>query len=113
KMNQTFFQKKFRNTCVLMYPIGFAILSFGILSSCSEGNSKSVTSEEEVSVPVLELTSKSIEVPQTYVTDIQAVQFVEIRAKVEGCVDKIFVDEGQYVGMGTPLFQLSSFEFNE
>ncbi|HLT06890.1 MAG TPA: efflux RND transporter periplasmic adaptor subunit [Cyclobacteriaceae bacterium] len=112
-MNQTFFQKKFRNTCVLMYPIGFAILSFGILSSCSEGNSKSVTSEEEVSVPVLELTSKSIEVPQTYVTDIQAVQFVEIRAKVEGFVDKIFVDEGQYVGKGTPLFQLSSFEFNE
>src|SRR5690606_41025476 len=61
----------------------------------------------------LELTSKSIEVPQTYVTDIQAVQFVEIRAKVEGFVDKIFVDEGQYVGKGTPLFQLSSFEFNE
>ena len=112
-MNFTSIKKQIENSRFLMSKMGFAILSIGILSSCSEGSSKSVTSDEMVTVPVLELTSKSIDVPQTYVSDIQAVQFVEIRAKVEGFVDKIFVDEGQYVTKGTPLFQLSSFEFNE
>lgn len=52
-------------------------------------------------------------IPKTYVCDIQAVQFVEVRAKVEGFVDRIYVDEGQFVKKGQNLFQLSSNEFNE
>lgn len=54
-----------------------------------------------------------VNVPKTYVCDIQAVQFVEVRAKVEGFVDRIYVDEGQFVRKGQNLFQLSSNEFNE
>lgn len=88
------------------------ILSMGIYS-CSSGNSK----EQEVlileNIPVLELTPKTIEFPKTYVCEIQAVQFVEIRAKVEGYVDRIYVDEGQFVKKGQNLFQLSSLEFTE
>lgn len=64
-------------------------------------------------IPVLELQTKSILVPKTYVCDIQAVQFVEVRAKVEGFVDKIYVDEGEFVKKNQPLFQLTSNEFNE
>lgn len=89
------------------------LLALTLLSSCKSGNSN----EEQVTVldniPVLELKPMSIEVPVTYVADIQAVQFVEIRAKVEGYVDQIFVDEGQFVRKGQNLFQLSSMEFME
>ncbi|WP_230981378.1 efflux RND transporter periplasmic adaptor subunit [Echinicola salinicaeni] len=61
----------------------------------------------------MKLSTHKIEVPQTYVCDIQAVQFVEVRAKVEGFVDGIFVDEGAYVKKGQPLFKLSSAELYE
>jgi membrane fusion protein (multidrug efflux system) len=83
------------------------------LSSCTEGNSKENNQTEAVNIPVLELQPQTVEVPQTYLADIQAVQFVEVRSKVEGFVDQIFVDEGQYVKKGQRLFQLSSAEYNE
>jgi membrane fusion protein (multidrug efflux system) len=83
------------------------------LSSCTEGNSKENNQTEAVNIPVLELQPQTVEVPQTYLADIQAVQFVEVRSKVEGFVDQIIVDEGQYVKKGQRLFQLSSAEYNE
>jgi membrane fusion protein (multidrug efflux system) len=83
------------------------------ISSCNSNKSK----EQEIiileNIPVLELTPKTIDFPKTYVCEIQAVQFVEIRAKVEGYVDRIYVDEGQFVKKGQNLFQLSSLEFTE
>lgn len=84
-----------------------------ILQSCSNSNSKEKDQVTLENIPVLELTSKTIEFPKTYVCEIQAVQFVEIRAKVEGYVDRIYVDEGQFVKKGQTLLQLSSLEFNE
>jgi membrane fusion protein, multidrug efflux system len=97
---------------VPVLPLILIILGLSI-SSCNSNKSK----EKEIvileNIPVLELTSKTIEFPKTYVCEIQAVQFVEIRAKVEGYVDRIYVDEGQFVKKGQNLFQLSSLEFTE
>lgn len=94
-----------------------SLLSLGSIAltatSCSEGNSKNKKEAEAISVPVLELQPQAVEVPQTYIADIQAIQFVEVRSKVEGFVDRIFVDEGQFVKKGQTLFQLSSAEYNE
>lgn len=95
------------------YLLVLAFLAGITLSSCSSGNGKNANKEKLVNIPVLELKSRDIEVPKTYVCDIQAVQFVEVRAKVEGFVDRIYVDEGQFVKKGQTLFQLTSNEFNE
>nr|WP_245531096.1 efflux RND transporter periplasmic adaptor subunit [Belliella baltica] len=91
----------------------FSFLAAVILTSCQSGNGKNQSNVILADIPVLDLQPKSIEVPKTYVADLQAVQFVEVRAKVEGFVDKIYVDEGQTVKKGQPLFQLTSNEFNE
>jgi membrane fusion protein, multidrug efflux system len=97
---------------VPVLPVILIVLGLSI-SSCNSNKSK----EQEIvmleNIPVLELTPKTIEFPKTYVCEIQAVQFVEIRAKVEGYVDRIYVDEGQFVKKGQNLFQLSSLEFTE
>ncbi|WP_297337594.1 efflux RND transporter periplasmic adaptor subunit [Algoriphagus sp.] len=66
-----------------------------------------------IEIPVLELLPTTVQVPQAYIADIQAIQFVEVRSKVEGFVDQIFVDEGQFVTKGQKLFQLSSAEYSE
>jgi membrane fusion protein, multidrug efflux system len=84
-----------------------------VMISCSEGASKDAKGNQPLEVPVFSLSPQTIEVPRTYVCDLQAVQFVEVRAKVEGFVEKIYVDEGQEVSKGEPLFQLSSREFME
>ncbi len=82
------------------------------LHACSNSNSKN-QNQALVQVPTLELQPMSITLPKTYVSDIQAVQFVEVRVKVEGFVDRIYVDEGQFVKKGQNLFQLTSNEYNE
>ncbi|WP_228527657.1 efflux RND transporter periplasmic adaptor subunit [Pararhodonellum marinum] len=85
----------------------------GVFQSCSTGNSKENQKISLINIPILELKPKSIDVPKTYVCDLQAVQFVEVLAKVEGYVEQIYVDEGQPVKKGDVLFQLTSAEFNE
>jgi len=48
-----------------------------------------------------------------YVADIQSVQNVELRARVKGFVEKIFVDEGQMVKAGQLLFSISRQEHEQ
>ncbi len=62
-------------------------------------------------VPVTTLITKDTVVHRDYATDIQAVRNIEIRARVSGFLDKIYVDEGQEVKKGQPLFRLNDEEF--
>lgn len=89
------------------------LLSISYGTACSTGSGKENNKNKILELPVLTLTPKKIEIPKTYVADIQARQFVEIRSKVEGFVEKIFVDEGDFVTKDQPLFQMSSVEFSE
>ena len=61
----------------------------------------------------VKLVATSIEVAQSYVADVQAVQFVEVKPKVEGFVEDVLVDEGEHVKKGQVLFKLSSAELYE
>jgi len=47
-------------------------------------------------------------ITQEYVADIQALQNVEIRNRIEGFVEEICVDEGKFVKKGQLLFLISS-----
>lgn len=48
-----------------------------------------------------------------YVADVQAVKRVEVRARVKGYIEKVFVDEGEFVSQGTVLFRLGRQEYEE
>lgn len=89
------------------------LLAFSLAISCSSGSGKENAKNKILELPVLTLRTMQIEIPKTYVADIQARQFVEIRSKVEGFVEKIFVDEGDFVVKNQPLFQTSSVELSE
>ena len=51
-----------------------------------------------------------IELYGEYVGRIRAQQFVEIRARVEGFLEKMLFEEGTYVKKGQPLFIIASYE---
>ena len=48
-----------------------------------------------------------------YVADIQSLQNVEIRARVKGFIDKIYIDEGKPVNGGQTLFSISNQGYKE
>lgn len=48
-----------------------------------------------------------------YVAEIQSVKYVEVRSKVKGYIEKIYVDEGQPVKEGQLLFSLNFLEFEK
>ena len=48
-----------------------------------------------------------------YVAEIQAIKNVEIRSRVKGFIDKIHVDEGQFVKEGQILFSISAQAYTE
>jgi membrane fusion protein (multidrug efflux system) len=60
----------------------------------------------EVISPVVKDTAYSSE----YVAEIQSVKYVEVRSKINGYIDKIYVDEGQTVKEGQLLFSLNLLE---
>lgn len=45
-------------------------------------------------------------ITQEYVSQIHAISHIELRAQEKGYLQKIFVDEGQFVKQGQPLFQI-------
>ena len=91
----------------------YALLCLLAFVGVSCGESREKMSGKTDKVPVIRLARTTIEVPQSYVADLQAVQFVEIKPKVEGFVEAVEVDEGQHVHKGQVLFRLSSAELYE
>lgn len=90
-------------------PFLFLIASF--FTSCNRSHEEKSGSKNNTLV--VKLVATSIEVAQSYVADVQAVQFVEVKPKVEGFVEDVLVDEGEHVKKGQVLFKLSSAELYE
>lgn len=83
----------------------------GLLPACQSSGEKQVKSKETIPVTLLQPTT--IDLPRSYVADIQAIQFVEIKARVEGFIQQVLVDEGQLVKKGQPMFRLNSENYME
>lgn len=62
-------------------------------------------------LPVTNVLVKDTSLYREYVADIQAVQNVELRARVEGFLEEIYVDEGQVVKKGQILFKINDKEY--
>lgn len=93
----------------IFYPIALMVIAITACKSNASPDNKNVT--EEQALPALTLTLKDTVLYSTYVADVQAKQNVEIRNKVSGYLEKIYVDEGKEVQKGDLLFQLNAKEF--
>jgi RND family efflux transporter MFP subunit len=80
-------------------------------AACSNkvGNAAEETENYQVVHPLIVDTTFYKE----YVADIQSVRNVELRSRVKGFVEKVYVDEGATVTEGQLLFSLSKKEFQE
>ncbi len=62
-------------------------------------------------IPVTSLEPVDTILSQYYVADIQAMRNVEVRCRVQGFLEQIYVDEGQEVKKGQLLFRINPGEF--
>jgi len=94
-----------------MYPYSglFTLFSTLVLVSCSARSEKK--QESAPAIPVIQLTNQDATLDHDYAGNLEAVQNVEIRARVAGYLDRILVDEGKPVRKGQLMFQLNAAEY--
>ncbi|MGY5355170.1 efflux RND transporter periplasmic adaptor subunit [Wenyingzhuangia sp. IMCC45467] len=85
---------------VLMLASLCTLLSY---TSCKKEKEKK---EEETKFLVTNPIKKDTSVVQDYVCQIHSIQHIELRAQERGYLEKIYVDEGDFVKKGQPLFQI-------
>ena len=86
------------------YYSGISVLLVSVLlASCT---TKQETKKEEAkqAFPVIRLTRQSTTLDHDYASNLEAVQNVEVRARVAGYLDKILVDEGKAVQKANCFF---------
>lgn len=82
-----------------------AFLSAVLFASC-DGNE---TQQEEVRpYPVVEVENRDVQAYQTYPTSIQGTNNNDIRAKIQGYISEVLIDEGQRVSKGQLMFRLET-----
>lgn len=82
-----------------------------LASSCSSNKSRENAGQDTLELPVLTITTKDTTLQTAYVADIQAQKNVEVRARLKGFLEKIYVDEGKPVRKGQVLFKLNDEEY--
>jgi membrane fusion protein (multidrug efflux system) len=71
--------------------------------SCENANK--TENKESVEVPVLKIVEKDTTIENSFVTDIQAKKNIEIRSRISGIIENIFVNEGQFVSKASANLQ--------
>ncbi|MFH6936659.1 efflux RND transporter periplasmic adaptor subunit [Flavobacterium sp. FlaQc-30] len=87
-----------------------------IIASCGNKSDKSAQAGGAPQVKeykTLILQPESATLNSDYPASIQGQQNIDIRPRVEGYIDKIFVDEGAVVKAGQPLFKISAPEYEQ
>ena len=81
----------------------------GFIACTSEQKNKTEAGKFPVTSPFTMDTTYTNE----YISEIESLQHIEIRAKIKGFIEKIYVDEGKLVKDGQLVFKISSKEFNQ
>jgi membrane fusion protein (multidrug efflux system) len=80
------------------------------MAGCS-ANSQDKKNQDTLQLPVITLTQKDTVLQKAYVADIQALKNVELRSRLKGFLEKIYVDEGMHVRKGQVLFKINDEEY--
>lgn len=90
-----------------------SIVALLILASCGKNEQQQMPPQGPAPFPVQTVAKQDAVVYQEYTANLEGQQNVEIRAKVNGFIQKIYVDEGQVVKKGQLLFKLETQTLNE
>lgn len=81
------------------------ILGLATFQSCQKEEPQA---PPPASLPVIEATQRDMTAYQTFPVSIEGKVNNAVRAKISGYITQVFVDEGQFVSKGQPLFKLET-----
>jgi len=86
-----------------------------LLSACGGGSKDEAGAgaEQATAYPVIEIEARTTTIHSTYPASIEGQQNIEIRPKVEGFIEQIYVDEGATVKKGQTLFLINAPQFEQ
>ncbi|UKJ08009.1 efflux RND transporter periplasmic adaptor subunit [Solitalea lacus] len=84
-----------------------------ILQGCKSPAKQDQYQMQPQELPIITVKAVPASTYTEYTTSLQGRVNVEVRAQVEGYLQKVFVDEGQYVKTGQPLFKIDDRVYRE
>lgn len=84
-----------------------------LLASCGKKQQNSSVGAQEKSLKVMTVEPQTVEIYYDFPTTIQGENVVEIRPKIDGYIEKIYVDEGATVQKGQLLFRISNPQYEQ
>lgn len=91
----------------------FSIFASLLLASCGQKEQQQMPAQGAAPFPVQTVSLQDVVVYQEYTANLEGQQNVEIRSKVNGFIQKIYVDEGQVVRKGQILFKVETQTLNQ
>src|SRR5699024_10543019 len=81
-----------------------------MLAACQDNQAEGAGQENAPvpEYPVIALKTMDVVSENIYPATVEGIENIGIRAKVDGYIEQIFVDEGQFVQKGQPLFRLET-----
>ncbi len=87
--------------------LGFGLVAMLILASCENKQNPGYTQAPQ-EYPVMTVTEQTEVLESVYPATIRGREDIEIRPRVDGFIDAIYVDEGSIVKKGQTLFKINS-----
>ncbi|MDB5030073.1 MAG: hypothetical protein JWP71_794 [Mucilaginibacter sp.] len=87
-------------------------ITFLILSSCGGTKTKSAQTQPKI-YTVMKLAPRKAEINADYPASILGIQNIEIRPKIDGYVENIYIDEGASVKRGQLLFRINAPQYEQ
>ncbi|MEB2775387.1 efflux RND transporter periplasmic adaptor subunit [Algoriphagus sp. D3-2-R+10] len=92
------------------------ILSLGaivLLNACSPAHSTDQAATAPLQLPVYLIQESTAETSLEYPATVEGTVDIELRPQVSGTLERIMVDEGEYVEKGKPVFAINDLPFRE
>ncbi|WP_292010600.1 efflux RND transporter periplasmic adaptor subunit [Chryseobacterium sp.] len=89
------------------------LLTLLVLTGCKKNNQDQSYQQQPAELPVETVKQGDAMIAREYAASIEGVSNVEIRPQITGYLARIYVDEGDYVRAGQPLFKIEDQIFKE
>ena len=90
-----------------------AMLTAGFLFSCGNKGNEQTQETTVLDYPVISVFTQSTQVVSKYPANLEGEQNIEIRPKIDGYIEEIYVDEGASVRAGQKLFKIFAPQYSQ
>jgi membrane fusion protein, multidrug efflux system len=106
-----------RKTSPLIFTKGQSVIFYSLLSilfyACSSSAGEGMPQQAPQSLPVVAVTTMPATTYQEFSASLEGSKDIEIRAQVDGYIDRIYIDEGAHVRKGQALFHINDRPYRE